>query len=102
MLMTLFLRTQFPYGDKLPTSNMPVSLFGQVPRDQREQELEYFINKQYNTLGLKIQNKLVNFEQQFSQNTTTNSAESADSSTQQNTRSTSNIKSADSVSSTRI
>jgi hypothetical protein len=29
-----------------------------VPREQREQELEYFLNKQYNDLGLRIKSKL--------------------------------------------
>ena len=64
------LRNQFPLNDKLPATNMPVSIFGQVPRDQREQELEYFLSKQYNTIGLKIQNKLNYIEQQFNPNTT--------------------------------
>lgn len=38
---------------------MPVSAFGQVSRNQREQELAYFQSKQLNTLGLKIQTKLI-------------------------------------------
>ena len=54
-------------NDKLPSTNMPVSIFGQVPRDQREQELEFFLSKQYNTVGLRIQNKLNIMEAQFSQ-----------------------------------
>ncbi len=29
-----------------------------MPREQREQELEYFLNKQYNDLGLRIKSKL--------------------------------------------
>ena len=47
---------------------MPVSVFGQVPRDQREQELDYFLSKQYNSIGLRIQKKLIGVEQQFSSN----------------------------------
>lgn len=31
---------------------------GPVPREQREQELEYFLNKQSNELGLRIKSKL--------------------------------------------
>ncbi len=38
---------------------MPVSALGQVSRNQREQELAYFQSKQLNTLGLKIQTKLI-------------------------------------------
>ena len=45
-----------------------MSGFGQVPRDQRQQELEYFLNKQYNSIGLRLQTKLVSIEKQF-QNT---------------------------------
>jgi hypothetical protein len=52
-------------NDKLPNSNLPVSIFGQVPRDQREQELEFFLSKQYNSVGLRIQNKLIMIDQQF-------------------------------------
>jgi hypothetical protein len=52
-------------NDKLPASNLPVSIFGQVPRDQREQELEFFLSKQYNSVGLRIQNKLNIIDQQF-------------------------------------
>jgi hypothetical protein len=29
-----------------------------VQREQREQELEYFLNKQYNELGLRIKSKI--------------------------------------------
>lgn len=83
---------------------MPVSLFGQVSRDQREQELEYFINKQYNTLGMKIQNKLATIDQQFSPNPTISlaSAKPGNSSSHQNTQSNSNIKSAATISSALI
>ncbi|XP_060070730.1 cilia- and flagella-associated protein 221-like [Ylistrum balloti] len=45
----------FPYGNKLPTTNIPVSSNGPVPREKREQEMEYFMNKKYNRLGAKIQ-----------------------------------------------
>ena len=41
-----------------------------MPRFQREQELEYYLSKQSNSLGLRIQNKLAAIDQQFSlQNT---------------------------------
>ena len=43
---------------------MPVSAFGQAPRDQREQELEYFLSKQNNTVGLKLNKKLYALDQQ--------------------------------------
>ena len=29
-----------------------------MPREQREQELEYFLNKKYNDLGLRIKSKV--------------------------------------------
>ena len=58
-------RVQFPHGDKLPANNLPVSTFGQVPRDQRQKELEFFLNKQYNTIGLKIQNRINSVEKQL-------------------------------------
>lgn len=45
----------FPYGNKLPSTNIPVSSTGPVPREKREQEIEYFMNKRYNRLGAKIQ-----------------------------------------------
>ena len=60
-----FNRIQFPLGEKLPLSNNPVALFGQVPRFQREQELEYFLSKQCNSLGIRIQNKLLSVENHF-------------------------------------
>ena len=55
-------RLQFPHGEKLPVTNLPVSTYGQVPRDQRQKELEHFMNKQYNTIGLRIQQKLISVE----------------------------------------
>ena len=55
-------RIQFPLGEKLPPNNNPVALFGQVPRFQREQELEYFLSKQCNGLGIRIQNKLISVD----------------------------------------
>lgn len=58
----MFFRLQFPHGEKLPATNLPVSSFGQVPRDQRQQELEFFLNKQYNSIGLKLQQKLISVE----------------------------------------
>ena len=80
---------------------MPVSMFGQVSRDQREQELEYFINKQYNNLGMKIQNKLAMVDQQYSPNPSimiTSAKPMTSSSQQQNL----NIKSAATISSALI
>jgi hypothetical protein len=68
--LNLFLnnkRAPFPQGDKLPATNLPVSTFGQVPRDQRQQELEYFLNKQYNAIGLRIQQKLISVDRHFNQ-----------------------------------
>ena len=58
-------RAQFPLGDKLPANNLPVSQLGPVSRDQREQELDYFLTKQYNELGMRIQTKLNNVQQQI-------------------------------------
>ncbi|CAH1789213.1 unnamed protein product [Owenia fusiformis] len=45
----------FPYGSKMPATNVPVSSTGPVPREKREQELDYFLNKKYNKLGSKMQ-----------------------------------------------
>ncbi|XP_071157794.1 cilia- and flagella-associated protein 221-like isoform X2 [Mytilus edulis] len=47
----------FPYGNKLPTTNIPVSAYGPVPREKREEEIEFFMMKKYNKLGGKIQTK---------------------------------------------
>lgn len=58
---------QFPYGEKLPANNTSASLFGQVERDRREQELEYFLGKQNNAIGNKIQNRFVSVEKQYIQ-----------------------------------
>ena len=58
-------RALFPNGDKLPATNLPVGAFGQVTRDQRQQELEYFLNKQYNSIGIRLQSKLNSIEKQF-------------------------------------
>ncbi len=60
-----FLRMAFPLNDKLPPNNNGVSLFGQISRNQREQELEYFINKHYNSFGIRLQTKLNAIDQQF-------------------------------------
>lgn len=48
----------FPYGNKLPATNIPVSTYGPVPREKREEEIEYFMMKKYNKLGGKIQTKV--------------------------------------------
>ncbi|XP_062604429.1 cilia- and flagella-associated protein 221-like isoform X2 [Saccostrea cucullata] len=47
----------FPHGNKLPSTNIPVSTYGPVPREKREEELEFFMTKKYNRLGSKIQSK---------------------------------------------
>ena len=47
----------FPYGNKLPTTNIPVSTYGPVAREKREEEIEYFMMKKYNKLGGKILTK---------------------------------------------
>ncbi|XP_061186055.1 cilia- and flagella-associated protein 221-like [Saccostrea echinata] len=47
----------FPHGNKLPSTNIPVSTYGPVPREKREEELEFFMTKKYNRLGSKIQTK---------------------------------------------
>lgn len=57
--------TQFPLGEKLPLTNNPVALFGQVPRFQREQELEYFLSKQCNSMGIRLQSRIVAVENNF-------------------------------------
>ena len=36
-----------------------------MPRDQRQKELEYYLKKQYNTIGLKLQNRLNSVDKQF-------------------------------------
>lgn len=51
---------QFPHGNKLPATNIPVSSYGPVPREKREEELEFFMNKKYNRLGTKLQNRTNN------------------------------------------
>jgi hypothetical protein len=58
-------RAQFPNGEKLSATNLPVGGFGQVPRDQRQQELEYYLSKKYNSIGLRLQTKLNSIERQF-------------------------------------
>ena len=64
-MIYFFKRSQFPNGDKLPLTNLPVGGFGQVSRDHRQQELEYYLNKQYNSIGLQLQTKLNSIEKQF-------------------------------------
>lgn len=54
----------FPHGNKLPTTNIPVSGNGPVPRERREQEMEYFMTKKYNRLGAKIQARTNNLNNQ--------------------------------------
>lgn len=64
-MFILFYRALFPNGEKLPATNLPVGSFGQVTRDQRQQELEYYLNKQYNSIGIRLQIKLNSIEKQF-------------------------------------
>ncbi|XP_023930131.1 cilia- and flagella-associated protein 221-like [Lingula anatina] len=48
----------FPHGNKMPLTNVPVGVAGPVPREKREQELDFFLNKKYNRLGSKIQSRV--------------------------------------------
>lgn len=48
----------FPHGNRMPATNIPVGAFGPVPREKREEELEYFMTKRYNRLGAKIESKV--------------------------------------------
>ncbi|XP_064648100.1 cilia- and flagella-associated protein 221-like [Lineus longissimus] len=52
----------FPQGNKMPATNIPVASTGPVPREKREQELDYFLNKKYNRLGQKVQQKVENMD----------------------------------------
>lgn len=36
-----------------------------MSRDHRQQELEYYLNKQYNSIGLQLQTKMNSIEKQF-------------------------------------
>ncbi|KAK3108459.1 hypothetical protein FSP39_008303 [Pinctada imbricata] len=47
----------FPHGNKLPSTNIPVSTYGPVPREKREEELEFYMTKKYNRLGAKLQSR---------------------------------------------
>lgn len=48
----------FPLGNRMPPTNIPVGTFGPVPREKREEELEYFMTKKYNRLGSKMANRV--------------------------------------------
>jgi len=48
----------FPFGNKMPATNIPVGPNGPVAREKREEELEYFMTKKYNRLGSKVKQKL--------------------------------------------
>ncbi|KAL8567912.1 hypothetical protein ACOMHN_059034 [Nucella lapillus] len=48
----------FPLGNKMPATNIPVGPNGPVPREKREEELEYFMTKKYNRLGSKVSQRL--------------------------------------------
>lgn len=48
----------FPHGNRMPATNIPVGAHGPVPREKREEELEYFMTKRYNRLGAKIQSRV--------------------------------------------
>jgi len=50
----------FPYGNRMPNTNIPVGSHGPVAREKREEELEYFITKKYNRLGSKVKGKVSN------------------------------------------
>jgi hypothetical protein len=73
----------FPLNEKLPPNNNGVSLFGQTSRNQREQELEYFINKHYNSYGIRLQTKLNAIDQQFQINNSNSNQHQNDSNNQQ-------------------
>ncbi|GFO40892.1 cilia- and flagella-associated protein 221-like [Plakobranchus ocellatus] len=44
----------FPYGNRMPSTSIPVGAHGPVPRERREEELDYFLTKKYNRLGSKV------------------------------------------------
>lgn len=48
----------FPFGNKMPATNIPVGPNGPVAREKREEELEYFMTKKYNRLGSKVKQKV--------------------------------------------
>ncbi|XP_076466697.1 LOW QUALITY PROTEIN: cilia- and flagella-associated protein 221-like [Babylonia areolata] len=48
----------FPLGNKMPATNIPVGANGPVPREKREEELEYFMTKKYNRLGSKVEQRV--------------------------------------------
>ncbi|CAF0758719.1 unnamed protein product [Didymodactylos carnosus] len=48
----------FPYGDKLPETNVPLSAHGLESRAQREQELGYFQRKKFGELTEKVNRRL--------------------------------------------
>jgi len=48
----------FPYGNRMPSTNIPVGTHGPVAREKREEELEHFITKKYNRLGSKVKSKV--------------------------------------------
>ncbi|KAK2178566.1 hypothetical protein NP493_535g01047 [Ridgeia piscesae] len=52
----------FPEGNRMPPTNLPVSSTGPVPRERREQELDYFLKKKYNRLGSKIEARIENLD----------------------------------------
>lgn len=58
----------FPLGNKMPSTNIPVGICGPVPREKREEELEYFITKKYNRLGSKVLNKTTTLNAMLTQN----------------------------------
>lgn len=52
----------FPYGNRMPSSSIPVGAHGPVPRERREQELDYFLTKKYNRLGSKVSNTMASMD----------------------------------------
>ncbi|XP_078572039.1 cilia- and flagella-associated protein 221-like [Branchiostoma floridae x Branchiostoma japonicum] len=54
--------SEFPHAGKLPSTNNPVSAAGPITREQREQELELYLQQRYNRLGSRVQTKVDDME----------------------------------------
>ncbi|CAF3345716.1 unnamed protein product [Rotaria socialis] len=48
----------FPYGDKLPESNVLLSVYGRESRARREQELDYFQRRKFGQLTDKVNKRI--------------------------------------------
>jgi len=57
----------FPFGNKMPATNIPVGTNGPVPREKREEELEYFMTKKYNRLGSKVKHRVSSLNSMLNQ-----------------------------------